>query len=217
MTSPQGQKPSPISVALADSNPLMLSALSEFFERDARFTLVATIASAELFLDMMARLPAAVGVVDWALPGLGGERLLDILRARPNAPRVLVYGPDGDMDMVRRAMAAGAAGFCPRSELPAKLNDVAYAIAQGQMVFPFLDVRALKHDPAGDLTARERALLSALARGLNNKDLGAELGISVNTVKFHLRNLYDKLGVNSRAQAMAFYYSSGGPTQERSS
>ena len=50
----------------------------------------------------------------------------------------------------------------------------------------------------------------ALARGLANKDLAAELGISVNTVKFHLRNLYDKLGVNSRAQAIAFYYSTGG-------
>jgi two-component system nitrate/nitrite response regulator NarP len=210
MASQDTQNSSPISVALADGNPLMLSALSEFFERDARFTLVATIATAELFLDMMARLPAAIGVVDWALPALGGERLLETLRGRPNAPRMLVYGPDGDMDLVRRAMAAGAAGFCPRSDLPQKLIDVAHAIARGQMVFPFLDVRALKHDPAGELTARERVLLSALARGLNNRDLGVELGISVNTVKFHLRNLYDKLGVNSRAQAMAFYYSSGG-------
>jgi two-component system nitrate/nitrite response regulator NarP len=78
------------------------------------------------------------------------------------------------------------------------------------MVFPFIDVRVLKHDPTAELTTRERALLSALARGLANKDLAAELGISVNTVKFHLRNLYDKLGVNSRAQAIAFYYSTGG-------
>ena len=50
---------------------------------------------------------------------------------------------------------------------------------------------------------------AALARGLANKDLAAELDISVNTVKFHLRNLYDKLGVNSRAQAIAFFYSTG--------
>jgi len=200
----------PISVALADNNPLMLSALSDLFERDSRFTLVATLSSAEAFLEMMGRVPTRIGVVDWTLPALGGERLLENLRGRPNAPRVLVYGPEGDMDLVRRAMAAGAAGFCARSNLPQQLIDVAYAVAQGQMVFPFIDVRALKHDPTGELTTRERALLSALARGLANKDLAAELDISVNTVKFHLRNLYDKLGVNSRAQAIAFYYSTGG-------
>jgi two-component system nitrate/nitrite response regulator NarP len=200
----------PISVALADNNPLMLSALSDLFERDSRFTLVATLSSAESFLEMMGRMPTKIGVVDWALPTLGGERLLESLRGRANAPRVLVHGPEGDMDLVRRAMAAGAAGFCARSNLPQQLIDVAYAVAQGQMVFPFIDVRALKHDPTADLTSRERALLSALARGLANKDLAAELGISVNTVKFHLRKHYDKLGVNSRAQAIAFYYSTGG-------
>ena len=202
-------KSGPISVALADSNPLMLSALSDLFERDPRFTLVATLSSAEAFLEMMSRMPTKLGVVDWALPAQGGERLLETLRGRTHAPRMLVYGPEGDIDLVRRAMSAGAAGFCPRSNLPQQLIDVAYAIAEGQMVFPFIDVRALQHDPAEELTARERTLLSALARGLANKDLGAELGISVNTVKFHLRNLYDKLGVNSRAQAIAFYYSSG--------
>jgi two-component system nitrate/nitrite response regulator NarP len=204
-------KSGPISVALADSNPLMLSGLSDLFERDQRFTLVATLASAEAFLEMMGRLPTAIGVVDWALPSLGGERLLETLRGRPNAPRILVYGPHGDMDLVRRAMGAGAAGFCPRSDLSHRLLDVAHTVAQGQMVFPFVDVRALQHDPSEQLTARERALLAALARGLNNRDLGTELGISVNTVKFHLRNLYDKLGINSRAQAIAFFYSSGSP------
>ena len=205
----ESAKQAPISVALADGNPLMLSALSDLFERDPRFTLVATLGSAEALLEMTARLPTALGVVDWALPASGGERLLETLRGRPQAPRMLVYGPEGDLDLVRRAMSAGAAGFCGRASLQSQLTHTAYAIAQGQMVFPFIDVRALKHDPAEALTAREKALLSALARGLGNRDLGVELGISVNTVKFHLRNLYDKLGVNSRAQAIAYYYSSG--------
>ena len=94
--------------ALADSNPLMLSALSDLFERDPRFSLVATLNAADSFLEMAARLPTTIGVVDWALPPLGGERLLEGLRGRPNAPRMLVYGPEGDMDLVRRAMSAGA-------------------------------------------------------------------------------------------------------------
>src|SRR3954462_13178107 len=92
----------PISVALADNNPLMLSALSDLFERDSRFTLVATLLSAEAFLEMMGRVPTRIGVVDWTLPAFGGERLLENLRGRPNSPRVLVYGPEGDMDLLRR-------------------------------------------------------------------------------------------------------------------
>src|SRR3954464_8939356 len=137
----------PISVALADNNPLMLSALSDLFERDSRFTLVATLSSAEAFLEMMGRVPTRIGVGDWTLPAVGGERLLENLRGRPNAPRVLVYGPEGDMDLVRRAMAAGSAGFCSRSDLQQQLVNTAYAVGQGQMVFPFIDVRAVRHDP----------------------------------------------------------------------
>jgi two-component system nitrate/nitrite response regulator NarP len=76
------------------------------------------------------------------------------------------------------------------------------------MMFPFTDVRALNQDPMSQLTQRERNLMAALARGLSNKALADELAISVNTVKFHLRNLFDKLGVQSRAQAIALYYSS---------
>ena len=66
------QKAGPVTVMLADSNPLMLTAMSEIFERDARFSLVATAATAEGFLGMMMRMPVQLGVIDWNLPALGG-------------------------------------------------------------------------------------------------------------------------------------------------
>ena len=87
-----------------------------------------------------------------------------------------------------------------------ELVDIAAAIATGRMVFPFMDVRALKADPGDSLTEREKTLLAAFARGRANLELAAELEISVNTVKFHLRNLYEKLGFKNRSQAIAFYY-----------
>jgi two-component system nitrate/nitrite response regulator NarP len=90
-------------------------------------------------------------------------------------------------------------------------------VAAGRMVFPFLDVRALKRDPREELTDREKTMLSALARGRTNNELAKELGISINTVKFHLRNLYEKLGFRNRSQAIAFYYShdsEGGRTSQ---
>ena len=74
------------------------------------------------------------------------------------------------------------------------------------MVFPFLDLRELQTDPLLQLTKRERALLESLAQGLTNQELATEFDISPNTVKFHLSNLFEKLGVRSRAQAIAFFY-----------
>ena len=197
----------PISVALADSNMLVLSAMSEIFDRDPRFSLVATAATAEDFLGAVIRVPVQIGIIDWNLPALGGQKLIEILRDQADAPRILVYGDDAS-DLPRQALAAGAAGFSPRNGPVEGLLDTSAAVAAGQMVFPFLDVRALQTDPIHQLTKRERALLEALSRGLSNRQLAAEFEISANTVKFHLSNLYEKLSVTSRTQAVAFYFSS---------
>ncbi|MCB2128131.1 MAG: response regulator transcription factor [Rhodobacteraceae bacterium] len=198
----------PVSVSLADGNPLVLSAMSELFDRDPRFSLVATAATAEGFLGMVMRVPVQVGVVDWNLPALGGQKLIEVLREHENAPRFVVYGDDPKRELARLAMLAGAAGFVARNTPVEKLLDTCLAVAEGQMVFPFLDVRELQTDPIHSLTRRERALLEALSQGLTNKVLARDFGISANTVKFHLSNLFEKLGVTSRAQAIAFYYSS---------
>lgn len=197
----------PIEIALADPNPLMLQALSEIFERDRRFAMVSTAKTAEGLLEACLRIPVQVIVSDWALPQLGAERLLAILRDRPSPPRAVIYASSSDADLPRRAMAAGAAGFCTRDTSPEQLLDIVADVAAGRMVFPFLDIRALRRDPRENLTARERAMLAALARGRTNTELAGDLGISVNTVKFHLRNLYDKLDLKNRSQAIAFYYS----------
>lgn len=195
-----------IDVILADGNSLVLSAMSEVFDRDPRFSLLATSATAEGLLGTLMRLPVGVVVADWGLPSLGGARLIEVLREQDAPPRVVVYGED-TRDLPRKAMAAGAAGFAPRSGTPAALLDICADVAAGKMVFPFVDVRELQQDPIRSLSRKERAILEALSTGLTNRQLAQELGITTNTVKFHLSNLYDKLGVKNRAQAIAFFYS----------
>ncbi|MGB3146230.1 MAG: response regulator transcription factor [Paracoccaceae bacterium] len=201
-------KQAAIDISLADGNPLVLSAMSELFDHDHRFSLVATSSTAEGFLGAVMRVPVAVAVIDWNLPALGGQKLIEILRDQVGAPKLVVYGDEQRGEIARLAMLAGAAGFVGRSVPVEKLLDTCLAVAAGQMVFPFLDVRELQSDPTSQLTRREKALLEALARGLTNKDLARDFDISANTVKFHLSNLYEKLSVRSRAQAIAFYYSS---------
>lgn len=197
----------PIDIMLADSNPLVLSALSEIIERDPRFSLVATVATAEAFLGTSMRVPVEIGVIDWNLPALGGARLIEVLRDQVNAPRVVVYAEDSG-DLPRRAMGAGAAAYAPRSSDAETLLETCVDVAAGKMVFPFLDVRELQSDPILQLSRKERTMLEALSKGLTNRELSKELGITVNTVKFHLSNLYEKLGVKNRSAAIAFYYSS---------
>ena len=198
----------PVDVALADKNPLVLSALSELLDRDGRFNLVLTVKSSDAFLQSVARTSVHVGVIGWALPPDGGAATLEALRDQPAAPRIVVYSGGMSPDMARKVMGCGAAGFCPKSEPPERLLDTIAAVAGGQMVFPYIDVRGLHRDPWDHLTPRERELLSALAQGDSNDQIARALGLSINTVKFHLRNLYDKLAIKNRAQAVAFYYSS---------
>ncbi|MEM9579225.1 MAG: response regulator transcription factor [Pseudomonadota bacterium] len=197
---------------LADRNPLVLSAMSEIFERDPRFSLVATSATAEGFLGMVMRVSVDVGVIDWNLPVLGGAKLIEVLREQERAPKLVVYGDDGT-DLPRLAMTAGAAGFAARSGEVDGLLATCADVAAGKMVFPFIDVRELQADPMQTLSRKERVMLEALSKGLTNRELSRELGISTNTVKFHLSNLYDKLSVKNRAQAIAFFYSSRIPGQ----
>ena len=197
----------PISIMLADNNPLILSGMSDIFDRDPRFSLVATSATAEGFLGMVMRVPVEIGVIDWQLPVLGGAKLIEVLRDQENAPRLVIYGDDTP-DLPRLAMTAGAAGFAPRSGDIEVLLSTCIQVAAGKMVFPFLDIRDLQNDPIQQLSRRERMILEALSKGMTNRELSTECGISINTVKFHLSNLFDKLSVRNRAQAIAFYYSS---------
>ena len=204
----------PIEIMLADSNPLVLSAMSEIFERDPRFSLVATSATAEGFLGTVMRIPVQVGVVDWTLPALGAAKLIEVLRDQADAPRFVIYG-DASGDVPRLAMQAGAAGFAARSGEVEGLLETCAEVAAGKMVFPFIDVRKMKQDPIQSLSRKERAMLEALSEGLTNRELSVKLGISTNTVKFHLSNLYEKLSVKNRAQAIAFYYSNRVPGTDR--
>jgi two-component system nitrate/nitrite response regulator NarP len=196
-----------IDIMLADSNPLVLSAMSEAFERHPRFSLVATSATAEGFLGTAMRVPVQIGVIDWDLPALGGAKLIEVLRAQARPPRLIVYARD-DGNTPRLAMAAGAAAFTPRSAPIETLIQTCIDVAEGKMVFPFLDIRQLRDDPINSLSRKERQLLEALAEGLTNRELAAKMEVSTNTIKFHLSNIFDKLSVKNRGQAIAYFYAS---------
>jgi two-component system nitrate/nitrite response regulator NarP len=81
-------------------------------------------------------------------------------------------------------------------------------VAMGRMVFPYLDVTQINANPLSTLTKRELEILSSLAAGRTNKQIAAEKGVSTNTVKYHIKNLFEKLSVSNRGQAIALYLKS---------
>jgi two-component system nitrate/nitrite response regulator NarP len=196
-----------IQVVVCDKNPWVVSGLRGLFEADPRFALVAEVADGQRLLDLVRERPFDVGVTGWVLPGLDGRGVLSALRNLAGAPSVVVYTGALDADIPRQVMALGGAGFCPKRAEPERLLETVAAVAHGNMVFPRMDVTKLYDDPIDQLTGRELQLLAELAEGATNAGIARRMGISANTVKFHLKNLYDKLGVQNRVQAIAYYVS----------
>ena len=198
----------PIDIILCDSSPLVLSAMSETFEQDSRFSLVATSSTSEGFLATILRIEVQLCIIDWNIRDLSAEKLINLLRSQSIPPRTIIYGEGSDPDIARQAMGAGAAAFVSRSAPIETLIQTCLDVAAGKMVFPFLDIRDLRNDPINTLSRKERVIIEALSEGLTNKQLSARLQISSNTVKFHISNIFDKLNVKNRAQAIAHYYKS---------
>ena len=194
-----------IRVGLADKNPLIQAALKQLLSEDSRFDLVHVASDCAGFLRNTEREPVDVGVIGWVIGPCDGRYILDHLADRDGAPRIVVYTGDASPTVPSQVMAHGGAAFVSKSEQPAVLLDAIATVAAGRMVFPYIDVRALYDNPLTTLTRRELEVLSDLASGRTNKQIARDLGVSLNTIKFHVRNLYQKLGVNSRSQAIALY------------
>jgi two-component system nitrate/nitrite response regulator NarP len=108
-------------------------------------------------------------------------------------------------EFVRNAMQAGARGAFSAEDPPETLLTVLNSVATGHVSFPFVDFSTMRDDPFEQLTRREREVLGALSKGWTNQQISARLGISENTVKYHLRLIYDKLGVANRSSAVSRY------------
>ncbi len=194
-------------VVIADKNPVVRAGLQDFIGRDGRFEVVGTLPTGGAFLTFMEEHPADIAIIGWSLPDMTGAELLTALKRRHAATRTIVYTGEPGKDVLRQAVRLGAWGFISKSDEPEVLLDAVAAVARGRMSLPYVDLQTLTRDPLGELTARERELLVALANGWTNLQIASRIGISRNTVKYHLKNLYDKLGVSNRAMAVALYMS----------
>jgi two-component system nitrate/nitrite response regulator NarP len=195
----------PIDVAIADKSPLILAGLEALLGGDRRFNLVLKVTDGEEFLDAAKLQQFQIAIIGWQLPTLHAREVLRALSRQASAPKIVVYSGTNDPAAPAETLQLGGAGFVSKRAPPERLLDVLASVAAGDMVFPFVDIRKMRADPLENLTLRERSLLSALGSGHTNNQLAKDFGVSINTIKFHLRNLFEKLEVRNRAQAIALF------------
>src|ERR671912_616059 len=133
------------------------------------------------------------------------ERVEFYRELRPDAPPVVVFGPQLDLPLARDALQAGASGFVRAEMMPDQLVRALAVAAKGELVAPRELLRyVLTNDQSGDLAAlsvRQREILGYVVEGLSNAEIGRRLHLSESTIKQHLRAAYKLLGVSNRTEA----------------
>jgi DNA-binding NarL/FixJ family response regulator len=148
-------------------------------------------------------------VLDLEMGPMGGLQCLEQIRAEHPSVRVLVLTAYSDGESMRAALEGGAAGFALKTEPPQQTVASIRQVYRGQLVFPLAARRWLLRTPAlaepTQPTDREMEILALVSEGLTNAQIARRLRVSDNTVKFHLQNVYLKLGVRNRTEAAAYY------------
>ncbi|MFJ7071708.1 response regulator [Streptomyces sp. NPDC098781] len=197
-----------VRILVCDDHAVVRAGLLALLDSAPGIEVVGEAGTGEEALALAARLAPDVVLMDLQLgEGIDGVETTRRLTAAPGAAaRVLVlttYDTDAD---ITRAIEAGATGYLLKAERPEELFAAIHAAAEGR---PALSppvagrVMANLRRPRPTLTDRERDILTQLARGIGNRDIARALYISEATVKTHLRRIYDKLGVDTRAGAVA--------------
>lgn len=143
-------------------------------------------------------------LLDLGLPDAHGLHMLEeVFAARPQLPVVVVSAQE-DARLARRALGLGAMGYVPKSADPAVTENALRLIMSGGRYLPsfaFSEGGTAKPAPAG-LTERQRDVLALTCKGMSNKQIANELGLTEATVKGHLTTVFRVLKVNSRSQAI---------------
>jgi DNA-binding NarL/FixJ family response regulator len=198
---------SPITVLLVDDHLVVRSGLRALLVTQPDLHVIAEAASGEEAMDRVQEHSPDVVVMDLAMgAGMDGIEAIRRIRERVRGQAILVFTTyDSDADIVR-AVDAGAMGYLLKDAAPEEIFSAIRGAVQGKSVMsPPVASRLFQQlrNPEEILTPREAELLSLLTEGLSNRELGRRLFISEATVKTHLAHIYAKLGVETRAAAIA--------------
>lgn len=203
-----------ISVAIVEDNPEIRRNLVRFVDESPGFRCRVACGSAE---EALRAIPAAVPdvvLMDIQLPGKSGIACTAELKALLPELRVMMLTVYEDNDAIFSALQAGASGYLLKRSAPARLLEAITDLHRGgapmtgeiaRRVIESFHRQQPKLHPQDKLTPKEEEILQLLTKGFGNKEISTKLDISYDTVRYHLKHIYDKLHVHSRTEAVLKY------------
>lgn len=192
----------PIRLLIADDHFVVRSGVAASLEMEPDFAVVAEADTVELALELYRREQPDAVLMDVRLPETGGIDAVTRIRRDHPVARILMYSTFDHPEDICRSMQAGAAGYLLKSESRANVIRALRTVLAGERHVEGVVARRLAERVASTVVSeRELQVLGLIARGRSNKEIGAELGITEDTVKRHISNVFAKLRVRDRAQA----------------
>jgi DNA-binding NarL/FixJ family response regulator len=204
----------PIRVALVEDDDQVRQSLAVLIHGSDGFQCVSQHRSAEEALAGLSAAQPQVVLMDINLPGKSGVECVRQIKARQPEMLFLMLTMYEDANLIFQSLAAGANGYLLKRTPPAKLLEAIEEVQRGgapmsskiaRIVVQHFQTQKTPASEVTDLSPREREVLDLLAKGHRYKEIADTLGISFDTVRAHLRNIYDKLHVRSRTEAVIKY------------
>lgn len=199
-----------VSVYVGEDHPIYLEGLLRALRQRPEFDVLGSSTDGREALEEIRRLAPDVAILDENMPGLLGNEVMQAISRDGLATRVVMLSASVDSAVVFRAVATGVSAYLTKDSDRGTICDAVAAVARGQTVLaPQVqaglagEVRLREHESRPALSPREHEILERAANGLSAPAIARDLQISTATVKTHLRNIYEKLGVSERAAAVA--------------
>lgn len=196
-----------LKVLIVDDHQVVRIGLQQLLEIDGTMHVVATAGDGAQAIALAARHEPDLVLMDLSMPVLDGIEATRRIRAQHPKTCVVVLSSYGDEDHVVRAIEAGADGYLLKHTEPSQLLQALHDAMNGglplsaQVGRVLVDARRTRPQTDHELTEREREVLKLVMKGLANKQIAIRLGIAERTVKAHLSNIFQRLGVTDRTSA----------------
>jgi DNA-binding NarL/FixJ family response regulator len=203
--------PDKLTVLLVDDHALVRKGFRRMLEDDPDVSVVGEASEGEQAVRLALQLKPDVVVMDCALPDISGIEATRRIRAKLRDAVVLMLSMHSEDTLVRQALEAGARGYILKNAMELDLVNAIKRVAEGELVLDSqLDkAEALKGERASGLTSRELEILQHIVAGKSNKEIAAELGLSVNTVAVHRANIMDALNIHKTAELVVYAIRNG--------